>query len=122
MKDYHRQDLLSLAHEMGILIRSDADLIQFECEMILNGDLEIEDNSEVDLKSIPSNSNISESLDKIIQTNNNVEEYLKKILNTVSNTDTALNPKPTAYQSKKELISAKAKADIKRDTITNKRK
>lgn len=42
MKDYHRQDLLSLAHEMGVLIRSDADLIQFECEMILNGDLEIE--------------------------------------------------------------------------------
>jgi len=122
MKDYHRQDLLSLAYNMGVEIRSDADLIQFECEMILNGDLEIEDNVEVDLKSVSENSDISETLNKIIQTNNNVEEYLKQILNTVSNTDSALNPKPSSYQSKKELISAKAKADIKRDTITNKRK
>jgi len=42
MKDYQRQDLLNLAYEMGVTIRSDADLIQFECEMILNGDLDLE--------------------------------------------------------------------------------
>ena len=40
MKKYHRQDLLNLAYEMGVPIRSDLDLITFECELVINGDFD----------------------------------------------------------------------------------
>ncbi|KQS41747.1 hypothetical protein [Pedobacter sp. Leaf194] len=40
MDNYHRQSLLNLAYEMGITIKSDDDLIQFEYELVINGDLD----------------------------------------------------------------------------------
>jgi hypothetical protein len=99
---------------------SDADMIQFECEMMLNGDFVGE--NVISLKRLTDNADISASLNTIVKNNNNKIEYLEKILNIVSKTDKSINPEQSAYQSKKELISAQARADIKRDTITNKRK
>ncbi|MGM9476494.1 hypothetical protein ACS5PU_08685 [Pedobacter sp. GSP4] len=104
IKNYHREELLNLAYEMGIPIRSTEDLKQFEFELVINGDLP--------------EAVYDQSKNEINPHSNDI----KKILELVTKMDSSINPEPSPYQSKKELISARAKADIKRDSITNKRK
>ncbi|GGI29048.1 hypothetical protein GCM10008119_35690 [Pedobacter mendelii] len=90
---------------MGIVIKSDDDLIQFEYELVVNKDLP---ESVLDK---PQAFDESES-----------GANIKEILDLVSKMEKSINPEPSRYQTKKELFKAKAEADIKRDTITNKRK
>lgn len=106
MKNYHREELLNLAYNMGVTIRSVEDLKQFEFEMVINGDLD----ESVLIKSTTD--------DTIVYDSDNI----KKILELIIKLDVSINPEPSIYQSKKELLSARAKADIKRDTISKKKK
>ena len=86
-------------------IKSDDDLIQFEYELIINGDLP------------------ESALDKVkLDAQSKRAESIEEILDIVSKMNKSINPEPSSYQSKKEMLKAKAVADIKRDTITNKRK
>ncbi|WP_431293420.1 hypothetical protein [Pedobacter sp. P26] len=99
MNNICREKLLKLVQELGTLIKSEEGTMQFA--FVITGDL-------------------SKLLDQDQLDGNNSD--IKKILELVTNIDNIINPEPSVYQSKKELIMARAKADIKKDTITNKKK
>lgn len=66
--------------------------------------------------------NVYEELNVLNKHLDNRNHKLEEILNIVSKIDKSLNPERSVYQSKKDMVAARAKADIKRDTIINKRK
>lgn len=105
---YKREQLLNLAWEMGYPIKSDRDLIDFETELIINGDLDesIRDDAS-DQKQI------EDIAERTKQMQKRVDDLHKAMFNT-SPEKTATAVKDITDRTKAELILKNVRKNMKK--------